>query len=98
MPIIYHCILNHKQMEDFGNKGRLVSKIEFLTATIILTMFILSIISDFEGDVATAHFNFGNPVIRYSTFGITLYLGFILLNFFVVPRLLRKESVVVNIL
>jgi hypothetical protein len=94
-----------EDLTEYINKPSTLTKIEFGVATILLIFSILLLDSS---DASVAHRLFdeaGIPFEYYSNFFYprvivfaTVYLTFLLVNFVVVPQLLRREAVVRNVL
>lgn len=89
-------------MEDFYAKARKVNRIEFLVATVLLTFFVIVILTDDEE--ARAYAPPADPIIPFANFYLrsiveftTMYLSFILLSQYVVLKLIRKEALLLNI-
>src|ERR671939_319178 len=92
-------------MKDFIYKPANFSKIEFWAATTVFVFLVLFHISDAlsihralgwaspEGAKSPFDYYFVSKLIRYTT----LYVSFLILNFKVVPKLVRKEALLLNI-
>lgn len=93
-------------MKNFINKYSNFNRIEFWAVTTLFVFVVFFHISDALNITSNANKNgvetvqnpfdyyFVSNLIRY----IALYLGFLFLNFMVVPKLVRKENVFTNIL
>lgn len=102
--MVYHCFMNDLTMTNLAVKPFQFSKVEFWAATTIFVfaVFFLST-SSFSSnqhlfDEARIPFNyyedyFFPQLTKYTT----LYLVFLLFNFKIVPRLIKKESLFLNI-
>ncbi|GAB3528747.1 hypothetical protein GCM10027443_07130 [Pontibacter brevis] len=92
-------------MKDFANKPAYLNKVEFWAATTIFVFAVFFLITSAVSsdkslfDEESVSFNyyqnlFFPQLIRY----IIYYVGFLLLNFIVVPNLLRKEALFQSLL
>lgn len=93
-------------MKEFINKTVNFTRIEFWAATTIFIFAVFFLITNALGNDWTSVRNssgntripfdyyFSSKLIRYSIF----YIAFLLLNFIIVPRLIRKEALGLNIL
>lgn len=79
---------NYFKVSDHGDKGNLVDKIEFSVAGVIAA---LTLVIGGSDDGVTSENFFLDPVTHYT---LTFYGSFLFINFYILPRLLRKESIV----
>ena len=92
-------------MKDLIFKPSNINKIEFWAATTIFVLLVFSHISQSlnidwppsrvqsTGAATPFNYQFISELIRY----VTIYGSFLLLNFKVVPRLIKKEALVLHI-
>ena len=101
--IFYHCFPEAITMKDFISKPSNFERVEFWAATTIFVFMVFFHITDaVTGDArirteeAGGNFNyfFISRLIRYTV----LYGAFLLLNFTIVPQLVKKENLVRNVL
>jgi two-component system LytT family sensor kinase len=85
-------------MEEFGDKGRIVKRLEFWAATGILVLVTLSVLEEYGKESPGGLSFFSEPLFGFAARAAALYLAFLFWNFYIVPKLLRKEAIVVNIL
>src|SRR5690349_12936213 len=90
-------------MEDFLKRLKKFNQVEFIVVTLLLIADLITISSADTGVIDVID-NYYGRIISYSssyarelTQTITLYLSFVLLSMFVVPKLLEKKFIRLNI-
>jgi two-component system, LytTR family, sensor kinase len=93
-------------MKEFINKNVNFTRVEFWAATTIFIFAVFFLITNALGnDWTSARGTSGNTRVPFDYYFISklirytiLYIAFLLLNFIIVPRLIRKEALSLNIL
>jgi two-component system LytT family sensor kinase len=88
---------------DFHDTAKKVARVEFWVATVILLMAMYSLVEErdsltgSEYPYATEIIPFASPFLREFVQYLSIYGAFVFLTLYVVPRLLRSERVVLQI-
>ena len=103
LAFIYPCFMTELTMKNLVDRPFDFHKVEFWAATTIFVFAVLSLLTS-ESSNWVLFEEAGIPFDYYQDFFFPrlirytlLYLAFLLLNFFVVPRLLRKQSLFLNV-
>lgn len=90
-------------MNDFEEKGSRVGKIEAYVSTAAFGLGCLILLNDFAEETSLRTIMTGESLLRISSYYFpeyfryaTVYTTFIVLNFYVTPRLIRTEAIAVN--
>lgn len=103
-PFLYHCYMNEITLKNITNSPFSIRKVEFWAATTIFVFAVFSLSTSFHTSNKYLFDRAGIPFSYYENYFfpqlikyIVLYLAFLLFNFKVVPGLLKKERLFLNI-